>query len=118
MIVLSNSGQIYRYLNRYRMETPTDLCQLTWKLALSIILLIALGVLCGAYIIGWFAIFLLSSHWTVVLTVAVTVFGVFMIAIFGGGYIFSREPVEELCALITEQYRGFKEKYCPLVTFK
>lgn len=118
MIVLSQSGQIYRYLKRIHLDTPTDLCQLFWLVFLSMSLFVVLGVIAGSYIIGVFAWFLLPDHWTagmsIILTFVVTLIGLVFLAFAG----FDCAKQTTISNVVTEYYRGIKEKYCPLVTFK
>lgn len=118
MITLSREGQMYRYFQRYRMDRPTDLCQLTWKIFISMTILTLAGITCGFYVIGWFAIFMLPEHWTTRISMVGTFLGILFFVLFIGGFIFSLQPVEALGNIVAEGYRGFKDKYCPLVTWK
>jgi len=120
-MTLNKTGQLYRYFDKYYflVDMPTDLCQLFWKLVGSMGLIIFTGVLVGSYIFGWFTLFLLSfPYWASMLTLVMTTVGTVIGIIFGGAYIFTRDPVEAFGHIIAEGYRGFKDKYCPLVTWK
>lgn len=120
MITLKDKGMFAEFFDRYRIERPTDACQLLWKTLGVSAAFTGLGLLVGLYIMGavmiWWSPFFLhpAVAWFLTITAAAAALGVCWLI---GEYRYNYDTppwIENACTA----YDGFKEKYCPLVTYK
>ena len=97
-----------------------DLCAFFWKLLGSAAILTAFGMLVGCYFIGLWAFFMLPAHWTVILFLVFTLWGIIFGIALGIIWLITEGEILDSTAVrvLVEGYQGIKDKYCPLVTYK
>lgn len=123
MIILKEGGQITEYYDRYGMVRPTNLCQLVNKTFWTAVALTGFFSLIPLGLFGAVWVFFDHSHWTCI------VFGLEMtVAIVVGSCLFYNkyrlkhpkpEKVEsQWRANLREAWRGWKDKFCPLIKYE
>jgi hypothetical protein len=127
MITLKETGTFAEFFDRYGISRPTNTCQLFWKTALLSAVITAVGFTAGFYVLG--AIFLFfPGYWhpTTIFFMMITGCG----GILGSIYLIDRGINEgkfdkfigrertQWEKNFVEAYKGFKEKYCPIVSYK
>lgn len=136
MIVLKRSGHWYRFFTRFSINPPYNLCTLFWKCLWFPLLFTFIGML-----ISLLAVYVLLGHvhlfllfygvlfpdgyevWGVLVALGWIIFVAYWV-IEGIKYTYgvTHVPVEwkdsNLVKIPKAAYVGFKEKFCPLVTWK
>ena len=121
MIILKRDGQFGRFYKRYDIDLPTNLCQLFWRTFFVSLGFVFLGVFIGLYFMGAVMIFINSNHPSAVIfaiaSIAATVIYVCHKWDSWRSYRIKRPP-SQWRQNVGEAYKGFKEKFCPLVRFE
>ncbi len=122
MITLKEGGQLTKFYDRYHVDRPTNLCQLFWYTLGVSAVLTALGVAAGFYLMGFVMMFISGPlHPSTILFIMVTGGA----AIIGAMIYHDRHGIPNPIGVLRPQWRenistaydGFKEKFCPLVTY-
>ncbi len=127
MITLKETGTFAEFFDRYDIDRPTNTCQLFWKTILLSGALAAAGGVAAMYLLGAVLLFVpYGLHPTTLFFLMVSA----CIVILGSIYLIDRSIHEGKLAdfaarertqwekNISEAYRGFKEKYCPIVSYR
>jgi len=127
MITLKETGTFAEFFDRYDIARPTNTCQLFWKTFLLSTVIGAMGLIVGFYLLGGLLLFLpyywhpLSIFFLMMSTCAIILGSVYLIdrGINEGKFdkLIGRERTQWE-KNIGEAYKGFKEKYCPIVSYK
>lgn len=135
MITLDKKGQWFRFFETVGVR-PTNLCELFWAAVFFPALWTVLGVIVSLVVIysllAWFHVFaqLFGVPWPFFAIRNLTSFIVFMLLLFEGAVLFvwagtyilggagKAARVTGVADIAAEAYRGFKDKYCPLVEWK
>jgi len=122
MITLKTDGMIAEFYDRYDLSRPVNACQLFWKTFGVSVGLIALGTVATLYLLGGVLLFV-PYYWhpTTFFFIIMSVAAAILVSCY---YIDRwndnrpyRQPTQWQKNL-SAAYDGFKEKYCPLVTYK
>lgn len=123
MIILKRDGQFGEFYNRYGLAPPTNFCQLLWKTFCVMLLFIFVGMIGVFYLVGAFMTFLHFEHFTVSFFLGISI----LLLWTGGAILHGKWRLNHPKPMrvtpqwkqnISEAYKGFKEKYCPLVRFE
>ncbi len=116
MITLKLNGMIDEFCMRYHLH-PSNLCALAWGIFGLSAGLTLTGVLAGLYIMGFVMLFIYPHHLSVIVFGIGTAFAVMI-----GSFVYIdhlRETTPgKFRSTVGEAYRGWKDKYCPIVEFK
>jgi hypothetical protein len=121
MITLKENGTIAEFFDRYDITRPSNICEVFYKTFWLSSGLFMAGTVVGLYALGLVLLFL-PDYWhpLAVFSLMLTAVG----SILGAAYYADewrynrpyRSPTEWEKNL-SEAYKGFKEKYCPLITY-
>lgn len=127
MITLKETGTFAEFFDRYNINRPTNTCQLFWKTLLLSAVITAAGFLAGLYILGgimlfWSGQFHPAEAWFLIMTASTIILG----SLYLVDKAINEGKFDKLVARtqtqweknFAEAYKGFKEKYCPLISFK
>ena len=125
MIILKTNGQFAEFYERYDFSKPSNLCQLVWYTFLYMLILTVMGAVACLAIMGLIMIFIpIYSIFAIGVFFVVALFG----SIIGFGIWIEKWKIKRMLlpererpqwqANLSEAWRGWKEKYCPLVRFE
>ena len=117
MINLSPTGIITKFYKRINFAPPSNLCSLVWCTLAWMALGIGIGVFVGTAPLGWLYMFWGVQHWSIVpgiLSLAMmSATGIVAAVVWADDKSFSIPGTDIICTV----YKGFKERYCPLVSY-
>jgi hypothetical protein len=121
MITLKESGTIAEFFDRYDITRPSNICEVFYKTFWLSSGLFMAGTVVGLYALGLVLLFL-PDYWH-----PLAMFSLMLTAVGGilGAAYYADEwrhgrpyrPPTEWEKNLSEAYKGFKEKYCPLITY-
>jgi len=116
MVTLKENGMIDEFCTRYHLK-PSNICNLCWGLFGMTAGLTMLGVLTGFYVMGFVMFFFYPDHPSVIVSIVGTIMFIVVGFFVYADHLVNTRP-GKFRTIVGEGYRGWKEKYCPLVEFK
>ena len=116
MVTLKENGMIDEFCIRYQLH-PSNICNLFWGIFGMFAGLTVVGVLAGLYIMGFVMFFIYPDHFSLIVFAIGTILAMALGFFLYIDYLTHVSP-GKFRTVVGEGYRGWKEKYCPMVEFK
>lgn len=126
MLTFNTSGQVGRFLSRYGLSHPSNLCDLFWlTLGISSVFIL-LGAWAACAIVGNIELFVYGFSWFFaqpggavrIIAVVTDIMALGISAAIAFVWAVESSKFDTPVEVAISAYRGWKDKYCPLINWK